>query len=79
MKPYEDEKSPPEGKITHLSAAAKALPLIASEEWKFVHSAEDAKKWHLKWTPWFTPDMIDGLIKYAYPKIIKEENEKNII
>lgn len=35
-------------------------------EWKLVHTADDCIKWHLKWTPWFSPQMIEALVKYGY-------------
>ena len=42
------------------------VPDKAQLEWDLVKSAEDAKKWHAKWTPWFTKDMIEGIVKYGY-------------
>ena len=35
-------------------------------EWRLVTSAADCIKWHLKWTPWFSPQMIEALVKYGY-------------
>lgn len=40
------------------------VPSLAVIEWENnVKSPEKAMEWHLKWTPWFTPDIIKGLIK----------------
>jgi hypothetical protein len=52
----------------------KVLPAIASLEWEMVHSREDAIRWHMKWTPWFSPEMIGGLVDYGYA----EAEKKNI-
>ena len=43
-----------------------AIPEKAAAEWSLVKTADDAKKWHLQWTPWFTPEMIDGIVKFGY-------------
>lgn len=74
----EDKKEAPAfSGISKLSAAANPPPRTAREEWECVHSYEDALKWHLKWTPWFTKSMIEGILKYAYPaEILKEGKDK---
>ena len=35
-------------------------------EWQMVKTADECIKWHLKWTPWFSPQMIEALVKYGY-------------
>jgi hypothetical protein len=42
------------------------IPEKAQAEWNLVKNESDAKNWHLKWTPWFTPTMIDGIVKFGY-------------
>ena len=70
----------PFSKITKSSQAASPPCRTAREEWQLVHTYEDALKWHLKWTPWFTKDMIEGMLKYAYPcEILKEEHGEEIL
>lgn len=75
---FKDKKdTPPTANIGKLSAAANTVPRTAREEWETVHTYEEAMKWHLKWTPWFTKDMIEGILKYAYPtEILKDGKEK---
>ena len=36
---------------------------IAYVEFTKCNTLTDAKLWHLKWTPWFTEDAIDGIIR----------------
>lgn len=64
----EDKDKPAFSKIK--SAKCKAAGKVPEQgvlEWKTVHTADDVRKWHAKWTPWFTADQIEGFIKYAYP------------
>ena len=77
----EDTKEiPPFAKITKTSQAANPPSRTAREEWTLVHTYEEALKWHLKWTPWFTKDMIEGILKYAYPaEILKEEHGEELL
>jgi hypothetical protein len=60
---------PPFAKISskERSPACQPVPALALSEWSKVHSADDVKAWHQKWTPWFSAETIEGLIKYAYP------------
>ena len=43
-----------------------SMPEQSMIEWKLVKSSDDCIKWHLKWTPWFSPQMIEALVKYGY-------------
>lgn len=77
---FKDKKEDlPFANIGKVSAAANPPPRTAREEWECVHSYEDAMKWHLKWTPWFTKDMIEGILKYAYPSEILKEGKDQIL
>lgn len=76
----EAKQAHPFSKITRVSLAANAPTRNAREEWSLVHSYEEALKWHIKWTPWFTKDMIEGMLKYAYPsEILKEEGAEELL
>lgn len=59
-------------KQAHCQASGR-IPDLAQAEWKSVHTADDARKWHIKWTPWFNLDQIEGFIKYAYPEQINNK------
>ena len=66
MEEKKDDK-PAFSKISRAKiAAAGGVPAAAMAEWGCVHSADDARKWHTKWTPWFTAEQIEGIVKYAY-------------
>lgn len=42
-------------------------PEKAAMEWKTsVKNRESAIAWHLKWTPWFSPQMIEGIVDHGY-------------
>lgn len=74
------KQSHPFTRITKSSLAGSPPTRAAREEWSLVHSYEDALKWHIKWTPWFTKDMIEGMLKYAYPsEILKEEGAEELL
>lgn len=41
----------------------------ATLEWKTnVKDRASAIEWHLKWTPWFSPQMIEGIVDFGYKK-----------
>jgi hypothetical protein len=44
----------------------KQISESAQVEWDYAASDSDKVKWHLKWTPWFSPQMIEGIVKYGY-------------
>lgn len=76
----ETKQAHPFSRISKTSSASECPPRSAREEWSTVHSYEDALKWHIKWTPWFTKDMIEGILKYAYPaEILKEDLGEKIL
>lgn len=71
----EEKETHPFANISKISKAANPPPRVAREEWEYVHTYEDAMKWHLKWTPWFTKDMLEGILKYAYPSEMLKEGK----
>jgi hypothetical protein len=73
---FEDEKSTSRYPIKHLSAAANPAPALAQAEWEFCHTREEAIKWHLKWTPWWTKDMVEGIVDKAYSDLEKKRIAK---
>lgn len=76
----ETKQAHPFSRISKTSSASECPPRTAREEWSTVHTYEDALKWHIKWTPWFTKDMIEGILKYAYPtEILKEDLGEKIL
>ena len=69
--PFVKAESYPEGVSPFSKMKAGPKPYMAMSEastveWSLVRNADDAIKWHLKWTPWFSPQMITGLVKYGY-------------
>lgn len=78
---FEDKKEESRFPITKISKASKILPELGQAEWECCHTREEAIKWHLKWTPWWTKDMIEGIVDKAYLMIEnkeKREKEKGI-
>ena len=77
MKKEEDKGFiPPMSKIaSHFPACCKLPSSVAMAAWEKVKTEEDAIKWHLEYTPWFTKDAIIGIVKYAY-KLNKEGDKK---
>lgn len=66
---------------SHIPACCKCMSPLAEAEWKIVKTPAEAKIWHLKWTPWLTPECIDGILKFHYLPILtkpQEPSSKNL-
>jgi hypothetical protein len=75
------DKSLPKFASIKKDGPCNPVPEKADLEWTMVHSREDAIKWHLKWTPWFSPKMIEALVDYGYKaqRIDTKKREEIII
>jgi len=50
---------------------------LSIRDWKKVKTLEDAKLWHLKYTPYFDEKVIDILVA-GYPNLIKKTIIKKV-
>lgn len=54
---------------------SKKLDKKAMDAWENVKTKEDLRQWHLIFTPWFTPVMIDKIVDLYEEKV--KSPEKN--